>query len=81
MLPWKCLITPTTQAFLIMYFAKDKDGAPLHLTSSISIWYAAAPAENMGRLQGIACSAEKVIGCNLPSLQDLYAPKPLRSRV
>uniref|UniRef100_A0A8C4DKS3 Reverse transcriptase domain-containing protein n=1 Tax=Dicentrarchus labrax TaxID=13489 RepID=A0A8C4DKS3_DICLA len=45
------------------------------LTSSITIWYAAATAKDKGRLQHIIRSAEKVIGCNLPSLQDLYASR------
>ncbi|KAK0139235.1 hypothetical protein N1851_024165 [Merluccius polli] len=42
------------------------------LTSSITIWYAAATAKDKGRLQRVIRSAEKVIGCNLPLLQDLY---------
>ncbi|KAK0134503.1 hypothetical protein N1851_029887 [Merluccius polli] len=47
------------------------------LTSSITI-YAAATAKDKGRLQRIIHSAEKVIGCNLPSLQELYASRTLR---
>ncbi|KAF7641368.1 hypothetical protein LDENG_00283460, partial [Lucifuga dentata] len=41
------------------------------LTSSITVWYAAATAKDKGRLQHIIRSAERVIGCNLPSLHDL----------
>ncbi|KAK0137744.1 hypothetical protein N1851_026048 [Merluccius polli] len=48
------------------------------LTSTIIIWYAAATAQDKGRLQHIIRSAEKVIGCNLPSLQDLHASRTLR---
>uniref|UniRef100_A0A8C5N999 Reverse transcriptase domain-containing protein n=1 Tax=Gouania willdenowi TaxID=441366 RepID=A0A8C5N999_GOUWI len=48
------------------------------LCSSITIWYAAATAKDKARLQRIIHSAEKVIGCNLPSLQDLYASRILR---
>ncbi|KAK0154979.1 hypothetical protein N1851_002697 [Merluccius polli] len=48
------------------------------LTSSITIWYAAATVKDKGRLQRVIRSAEKVIGCNLPSLQDLYASRTLR---
>jgi len=48
------------------------------LTSSITIWYAAATAKDKGRLQRVIGSAEKVIGCNLPSLQDLHASRTLR---
>ena len=45
------------------------------LTSSITIWYAAATAKDKGRLQS---AEEKVIDCNLPSLQDLYTSRTLR---
>ncbi|KAK0154999.1 putative RNA-directed DNA polymerase from transposon BS [Merluccius polli] len=48
------------------------------LTSSISIWYAAATAKDKGRVQRVIRSAEKVIGCNLPSLQALYTSRTLR---
>ena len=61
--------------------AKDNDGAlaldtciiKSILTSSITIWYAAATANDKGRLQRIIRSAGKAIGCNLPSLQDLFS--------
>ncbi len=41
-------------------------------------WY--ATAKDKGRLQHIIPSAEKVIGCNLPSasLQDLYVSRTLK---
>ncbi len=48
------------------------------LTSSITIWYAAATVKDRSRLQRIIRSAEKVIGCNLPSLQDLHASRTLK---
>ena len=48
------------------------------LTSSITVWYAAATVKEQCRLQRVIRSAEKVIGCNLPSLQDLYASRTLR---
>ncbi|KAF7658914.1 hypothetical protein LDENG_00005940 [Lucifuga dentata] len=48
------------------------------LTSSITVWYAAATAKDKGRLRCIIHSAERVIGCNLPSLQDLYASRTRR---
>ncbi|KAF7647905.1 hypothetical protein LDENG_00164880, partial [Lucifuga dentata] len=47
------------------------------LTSSITVWYAAA-TKDKGRLQRIIRSAEKVIGCNLPSLQGLYTSRTRR---
>ncbi|KAF7649123.1 hypothetical protein LDENG_00146500, partial [Lucifuga dentata] len=48
------------------------------LTSSITVWYAAATTKDKGRLQRIIRSAERVIGCNLPSLQDLYTSRTRR---
>lgn len=45
------------------------------LTSSITIWYAAATAKDKSRLQCVILFAEKVIGCNLQSLQDLYTSR------
>ncbi|KAK9529744.1 hypothetical protein VZT92_013819 [Zoarces viviparus] len=48
------------------------------LCSSITVWYAASTAKDKGRLQRIIRSAEKVIGCNLPSLQDLFTLRTLK---
>ena len=48
------------------------------LTSSITVWYTAATAKDKSRLQRIIRSAEKVIGCNLPTLQDLHSSRTLR---
>ncbi|XP_077957584.1 uncharacterized protein LOC144406222 [Gasterosteus aculeatus] len=48
------------------------------LCSSITVWYAAATAKDKGRLQRVIRSAERVIGCNLPSLQDLFASRSLK---
>ncbi|KAK7933319.1 hypothetical protein WMY93_004215 [Mugilogobius chulae] len=47
------------------------------LTSSITVWYAGATVRGRHRLQRIVCSAEKVIGCSLPSLQDPYVSRTL----
>lgn len=47
-------------------------------TSSITRWYTAAFTKDKYRLQHMFCSAEKVIGCDLPSLQDLYTSRSLR---
>ncbi|KAK3540897.1 hypothetical protein QTP86_003964 [Hemibagrus guttatus] len=41
------------------------------LTSSITVWFAAATARDKAKLQCVIHSAEKVIGCSLPSLQEL----------
>uniref|UniRef100_A0A8C6PAK0 Reverse transcriptase domain-containing protein n=1 Tax=Nothobranchius furzeri TaxID=105023 RepID=A0A8C6PAK0_NOTFU len=45
------------------------------LNSSIAVWYAGATVRDKHRLQRIVRSAEKVIGCSLPSLQDLYVSR------
>uniref|UniRef100_A0A669BCS7 Reverse transcriptase domain-containing protein n=1 Tax=Oreochromis niloticus TaxID=8128 RepID=A0A669BCS7_ORENI len=47
------------------------------LTSSITVWYAGATIRDKQRLQLVVRSAEKVIGCRLPSLQDLYTSRTL----
>ncbi|KAK3527699.1 hypothetical protein QTP86_034173 [Hemibagrus guttatus] len=43
------------------------------LTSSITVWFAAATARDKAKLQRVIHSAEKVIGCSLPCLQELYS--------
>ena len=48
------------------------------LTSSITIWYATATAKDKSKLQCIIHTAEKVIGCNLPTLEDLHTSRTLR---
>uniref|UniRef100_A0AAX7TII9 Biogenesis of lysosome-related organelles complex 1 subunit 1 n=1 Tax=Astatotilapia calliptera TaxID=8154 RepID=A0AAX7TII9_ASTCA len=48
------------------------------LTSSITVWYTGATIRDKQRLQRVVRSAEKVIGCRLPSLQDLYTSRTLR---
>ncbi|KAK3536977.1 hypothetical protein QTP86_029474 [Hemibagrus guttatus] len=48
------------------------------LTSSITVWFAAAIARDKANLQRVIHSAEKVIGCSLPSLQELYVSRSRR---
>ncbi|TWW66905.1 hypothetical protein D4764_20G0009370 [Takifugu flavidus] len=48
------------------------------LTSSITVWYAGATARDRLRLQHVVRAAEKVIGCRLPSIQDLYISRTRR---
>lgn len=48
------------------------------LNSSIIIWYTAATVKDKGRLQGVSHSADKAIGYNMPTLQDLYTSRTLR---
>ena len=45
------------------------------LTSSITVWFAGATTRDKYRLQRIVRAAEKVIGCKLPSLQDLFVSR------
>ena len=45
------------------------------LSTSITVWYAGTTARDKHRLQRIVRAAEKVIGCRLPSLQDLYTSR------
>ncbi|KAJ8361742.1 hypothetical protein AAFF_G00427970, partial [Aldrovandia affinis] len=42
------------------------------LTSAITVWFGSSTARDRTRLQRITRSAERIIGCNLPSIQDLY---------
>ncbi|TWW54003.1 hypothetical protein D4764_0274470, partial [Takifugu flavidus] len=48
------------------------------LTSSITVWFAGATARDRLRLQRVVRAAEKVIGCRLPSIQDLYISRTRR---
>ncbi|KAF3705577.1 hypothetical protein EXN66_Car021268 [Channa argus] len=48
------------------------------LTSSITVWFAAATTRDETKLQRVIHSAEKVIGCSLPSLQDPYVSRTRR---
>uniref|UniRef100_A0A3B3I566 Reverse transcriptase domain-containing protein n=1 Tax=Oryzias latipes TaxID=8090 RepID=A0A3B3I566_ORYLA len=47
-------------------------------TSSITVWFAAATARDKAKLQCAIHSAEKVIGCHLPSLQELHISRTRR---
>ncbi|XP_061908007.1 uncharacterized protein LOC133653029 [Entelurus aequoreus] len=48
------------------------------LTSSITVWFPGATVQDKNRLQRIVRAAEKVIGCKLPSLQDLFSSRTRR---
>ncbi|XP_053732002.1 uncharacterized protein LOC128765342 [Synchiropus splendidus] len=48
------------------------------LTSSYTIWYNSATSKDKSRLQRIMRSAEKVISCSLPPIQDLYVSRTQR---
>ncbi|XP_058236253.1 cilia- and flagella-associated protein 58-like [Hemibagrus wyckioides] len=48
------------------------------LTSPITVWFAGATARDKAKLQCVIHSAEKVIGCSLPSLQELCISRTRR---
>ncbi|KAK3534232.1 hypothetical protein QTP86_007031 [Hemibagrus guttatus] len=48
------------------------------LTSSITVWFTAATARDKAKVQHVIHSAEKVIGCSLPYLQELYVSRSRR---
>ncbi len=48
------------------------------LTHSIINWFPATAARALRKLQRVICSAERVIGCPLPSLKSLYDSRTLR---
>ncbi|TWW59225.1 Transposable element [Takifugu flavidus] len=48
------------------------------LTSSLTMWYADATVRDRLRLQRVMRAAKKVIGCRLPSIQDLYISRTRR---
>ncbi|TWW75992.1 hypothetical protein D4764_13G0006540 [Takifugu flavidus] len=48
------------------------------LTSSITVCYAGATVRDRLRLQRVVRAAEKVMGCRLPSIQDLYISRTRR---
>ena len=48
------------------------------LTTSITVWFAGATARDRLRMQRVVRAAEKVIGCRLPSIQDLYISRTRR---
>ena len=42
------------------------------LTYSITVWFSSCTEADRKRLQRVVRTAEKIIGCPLPSLQDIY---------
>ena len=45
------------------------------LTFSIGVWYGAATQDDKDKLESIVLSASKIIGCPLPSLDDIYSKR------
>ncbi|KAI4875517.1 hypothetical protein NFI96_009698 [Prochilodus magdalenae] len=45
------------------------------LTASITIWFGSSTSQERTKLQRIIRTAERIIGCNLPSLQQIYTSR------
>ena len=48
------------------------------LTYCIGVWFGSCTAVQKGKLQRVVSTAQKVIGCSLPSLEELYESRVLR---
>ena len=57
------------QAILLQFYKATVESI---LTFSISVWYGNASVEDRLRLQKVISAAEKIVGCDLPSLESLY---------
>ena len=47
-------------------------------TFSITVWYGSASLHNKNMLEGIVKAASNIIGCELPSIESIYATRILR---
>ncbi|KAI4904345.1 hypothetical protein NFI96_009497 [Prochilodus magdalenae] len=45
------------------------------LTTSITIWFGSSISQERTKLRHIIRTAERIIGCNLPSLQQIYTSR------
>jgi len=45
------------------------------LTFSVTVWYGGATAEDRGRLDAVVKTASRVIGCELPSMEEIYSKR------
>ena len=48
------------------------------LTFSVTVWYGGATAEDKSRLNSVVKTASRVIGCELPSLEEIHSKRMLR---
>src|SRR4029434_507697 len=60
------------QELLIMFYTAVIESV---LCTSITVWFGSATKQDRNRLQRTARSAEKIIGANLPTIQDLYTSR------
>lgn len=51
------------------------------LTSSLTVWFASASARAKARLQRVVRAAERIIGCPLPPIMDLYSSRSINRAV
>src|SRR4029434_6219542 len=60
------------QELLILYYTAVIESV---LCTSITVWFRSATKPDRNRLQRTVRSAGKIIGANLPSIQDLYTSR------
>src|SRR4029434_10772867 len=60
------------QDLLIMFYTAVIESV---LCTSITVWFGSATKLDKNRLQRTVRSAEKIIGANLPTIQDLYTSR------
>ena len=60
------------QELLIQFYSAVIESV---LCTSITVWFASATKLDKNRLQRTVRSAEKIIGANLPTIQDLYTSR------
>ena len=48
------------------------------MTFSISVWYGSATQEDKDKLEGVINTASKIIGCQLPSLEEMYLKRTMK---
>ncbi|KAI4873925.1 hypothetical protein NFI96_030145 [Prochilodus magdalenae] len=61
-----------TQTLMIQFYTAIVKSI---LTTSITIWFGSSTSQERTKLQRIIRTAERIIGCNLPSLQQIYTSR------
>ena len=64
-----------TQRMMVQFYTAIIESI---LTTSIIIWFPYSTVKDRAKLQRVIRSAERVIGCNLPSLEDLHDSRALK---
>ena len=60
------------QAILVQFYRAVIESV---LTFSITVWYGNASMQDKSKLQRVVTVAEKIIGCDLPSLETIYSER------